>query len=165
MHYISANLFYSHYFCGAAIIIRMKVWLLQSTFCVVTNARTQKFNGNYTPLNPEYTEYSRKLFCCGGQVHWRLCMLIKNWNVWRTAKWPRLGGQLLRAWVESPIRRWWGCVTVSHMQHTNAPTVAPSIAPTDQTDKCSLSRPAAVHSGRLGRGLLYSCHWEPGPGV
>ena len=51
---------------------------------------------------------------------------------------------------------------VSHMQHTDAPTVAPSIAPTDQTDKCSLSRPVAVHSGRLGRGLLYSCHWEPG---
>ena len=53
-------------------------------------------------------------------------------------------------------------MAVSHMQHTNAPTVAPSIAPTDQTDKCSLSRPVAVHSGRLGRGLLYSCHWEPG---
>ena len=163
MHYISANLFYSHYFCGAAIIIRMKVWLLQSTFCVVTNARTQKFNGNYTPLNPEY---SRKLFCCGGQVHWRLCMLIKNWNVWQTAKWPRLGGQLLRAWVESPIL--WAKDAdraVSYMQHTNAPTMAPSIAPTDQTDKCSLSRPVAVHSARLGRGLLYSCHWEPGPGV
>ena len=78
-------------------------------------------------------------------------------------KWPCFGGQLLRAWVESPIL--WpkdADGAVSHMQHTNAPTVAPSIAPTDQTDKCSLSRPVAVHSGRLGRGLLYSCHWEPG---
>ena len=56
----------------------------------------------------------------------------------------------------------YGSVTYATFQHTNAPTVAPSIAPTDQTDKCSLSRPVAVHSGRLGRGLLYSCHWEPG---
>ena len=40
------------------------------------------------------------------------------------------------------------------MQHTNAPTMAPGIAPTDQTDKCSLSRPAAVG----GWAEVYSIH-------
>ena len=78
------------------------------------------------------------------------------------AKWPRLGGQLLRVWVESPIL--WAKdadVSVSHCHICNIlmpPPWPPQYRP-DWPDRQMFLIKASCRE-RLGRGLLYSCHWE-----